>query len=188
MSVVLGGLEQFAIAYLDDILIFSASVDEHLRHLKTVFAQLRKHGLKIKLPKCQFMKKETKYLGFVIDDSGVHPDIDKVEVIRAMPEPRTVREVRGFIGAIGYYKRFIPVFSRIATPLIALTKKYTQFSWIEDCQQSFNTLKEQLTAIPLLAYPDLGRSMILYTYSAMPREGWPHTRCTRGSTHLLLVP
>lgn len=163
MSVVLGGLEQFAMAYLDDILIFSATIDEHLRHLRTVFARLRKHGLKIKLPKCQFMKKETNYLGFVIDEGGVHPDIDKVEVIRAMPQPRTVREVRGFIGAIGYYRRFIPAFSRIATPLIALTKKYARFSWTEDCQQSFNTLKEQLIAIPLLAYPDLSRPMILYT-------------------------
>ena len=103
ISVVLGGLEQFAMDYLDDIFIFSASVDEHLRHLKTVFAQLRKHGLKIKLPKCQLMKKETKYPGFVIDESGVHTDIDKVKVIRAMPKPRTVREVRGFIEAIGYH-------------------------------------------------------------------------------------
>jgi len=163
MSVVLGGLEQFAMAYLDDILIFSSSADEHLRHLQTVFARLRKHGLKIKLSKCQFMKKETKYLGFVIDESGVHPDIDKVEVMRAMPEPRTVREVRGFIGAIGYYRRFIPAFSRIATPLIALTKKYARFNWTEDCQRSFDTLKEQLTAIPLLAYPDLSKPMVLYT-------------------------
>ena len=93
------------------------------------------------------MKKETKYLGFVIDESGVHPDIDTTEVIRAMPEPRTVKEVRGFIGAICYYRRFIPAFSRTATPLIALTKKYARFSWTEDCQRSFNTLKEQLTAI-----------------------------------------
>ena len=142
---------------------FSTSVDEHLRQLKTVFAWLRKHGLKIKLCKCQFMKKETKYLGFVIDESGQHPDIDKVEVIRAMSEPRTVREVRGFIGAMGYYRRFIPAFSRIATPLIALTKKYARFSWTEDCQRSFNTLKQQLTDIPLCAYPDLSRPMILYT-------------------------
>ena len=146
MSVVLGGLEQFAMAYLDDILIFSASINEHLRHLKIVFVQLRKHGLKIKLPKCKFMKKKTKYLGFVIDKSGVHPDIDKVEVIRALPKPQTVREVTGFRGAIGYYRRFIPAFWRIATPLIALTKKYARFSWTEDCQRSFNTLKEQLTA------------------------------------------
>ena len=126
------GVEQFAIAYLDDLLIFSAGVDEHLKHLKTVFAQLRKHGQKIKLSKYQFIKKETKYLGFIIDESGVHPHIDKVEVIRAMPEPRTVREVRGFIAEIGYYRRFIPAFSRIATPLIALTKKYAHFSWTED--------------------------------------------------------
>ena len=109
------------------------------------------------------MKKETKYLGFVIDESGVHPDIDKVEVIRAMAEPRTVREVRGFIGTIGYYRRFITAFSRIARLLIALTRKYAGFSWTEDCQRSFNTLKEQLTATPLLAYPDLSKPMILYT-------------------------
>ena len=198
MFVVLGWLEQFAMAYLDDILIFSASVDEYLRHLKTMFARLRKHGLKIKLSKCQSMKKETKYLGFVIDESGVHPDIDKAEVIRAMPEPRTVKEVRGFIGAIGYYRRFIPAFSRRATPFMALTKKYVRFSWTEDCQRSFNTLKEQLTAIQLLAYPDLSRPRILntdssdqcigacFTQPCPGREG-PHTRCSRGSTHLLLV-
>ena len=135
MSVVLGGLEQFAMAYLDDILIFSASVSEHLKHLKTVFARLRKHGVKIKLSKCQLMKKETKYPGFVIDESGVHPDIDKVEVIRAIPEPRTVKEVRRFIGAIGNYRKFIPAFSRIATPLIALTRKYAQFSRTKELRE-----------------------------------------------------
>ena len=98
-------------------------IDEHLRHLKTVFARLKKHGLKIKLSKCQFMKKETKYLGFVIDESGVHPVIDKVEVIRAMPEPRTVREVRGFIGAIGYYRRFIPAFFKDSNTTHSIKKE-----------------------------------------------------------------
>ena len=89
--------------------------------------------------------------------------MDKVKVTRAMPAPRTIQQVKGFIRAIGYYQRFIPAFSRIATPLIALTKKYARFRWTEDCQRSFNTLKEQLTAVPLLTYPDLNKPMILNT-------------------------
>ena len=107
MFIALGGLEQFSMAYLDDILVFSNNISEHLQHLSSVFNQLRKHGLKIKLPKCQFMMAETKYLGFVINKQGIKPDDDKVEVIRSMPEPKTVRRVRGFIGAIAYYRRFL---------------------------------------------------------------------------------
>ena len=95
------------------------------------------------------MRKETQYLGFIINEQGVKLDMDKVEVIRAMHAPRTIRQVRGFIGAIGYYRRFITAFSRIATPLIALIKKYARFRWTEDCQRSFDTSKDQLTAVPL---------------------------------------
>ena len=126
MSIVLGGLEGFSMAYIDDILVFSSSINEHFQHLQAVFNRLRRHGLKIKLAKCQFLMAETKYLGFVINKQGIKPDDDKVKVIRSMQEPKTVRQVRGFIGAIGYYRRFIPAFSRIATPLIALTKKNAQ--------------------------------------------------------------
>ena len=150
-------------AYLNDVLVFSKTPEEHLAHLQQVMDRLREHNLKIKLPQCQLMKEETKYLGFIINKRGIKPDLDKVEVIRAMPEPKNVREVRGFIGAIGYYRRFIPVFSRLMGPMIALTKKYARFKWTEDCRRAFDCRKEQLTAIPLLAYPDLGRPMILYT-------------------------
>ena len=163
MSIVLEGLEDHAMAYLDDILVFSKTPEEHFRHLQEVFNRLRNHNLKLKLKKCQFLQEGTKYLGFVIDKDGIKPDMDKVEVIRNMPEPKTVKQVRGFIGAIGYYRRFIPAFSRLATPLIALTKKYARFKWTEDCQKSFDAMKEQLTAVPLLNYPDLSKPMILYT-------------------------
>ena len=101
MSIVLGGMEGFAMAYLDDILVFSRTPEEHLGHLQQVFDRLRKHGLKLKLSKCQFLKEETKYLGFIIDKKSIKPDLDKVEVIKAMPEPTTVIKVRGLIGAIG---------------------------------------------------------------------------------------
>ena len=159
MYIVLGGRKQFSMAYLDEILVFSNSIREHLQHLQSVFNQLRKHGLKIKLPKCQFMIVETKYLGFVINKKGIKPDDDKIEVIRSMPEPK----VRGCIEAIGYYRRFIPAFSRIATRLI-LTKKNTRFKWTDDYyMRSFDMLKAQLTTIPLWAYPDMNKPMILYT-------------------------
>lgn len=163
MFIVLGGLEQFSMAYLDDILIFSGSMSEHLQHLQSVFNQLKKRGLRIKLPKYQFMMVETRYLVFVINKKGIKPDDDKVKVIRSIPEPSTVRQLRVFIGAIRYYRRFIPAFLRIATPLIALTKKGSRFTWTDDCQRSFDMLKDQLTTIPLLAYPDMNKPMILYT-------------------------
>ena len=114
MSLVLEGLEHFSMACLDNILVFSHSSNEHFKHLQTVFGQLRKHRLKIKQPKCQFKERN---LGFIIDRSGMQSDIDKVEVTRAIPEPRTVKKV--FFRAIGYYRMFIPAFSRLGTPLIA---------------------------------------------------------------------
>ena len=91
MSIVLGGLEQFSMAYSDDILVFSTNASERLQHLQIVFSQLRKHRLKIKLTKCQFMRQETKYLGFITNEQGVKRDTDEVEVIRAMPAPLTIR-------------------------------------------------------------------------------------------------
>ena len=99
----------------------------------------------------------------MINKDGIKTDVNKVEVIRAMSAPKTVREIRGFIGAILYYRRFIPAFSRLAGPLISLTKKYARFRWTEDYQHAFEALKDQLTAVPLLAYPDFSKLMVLYT-------------------------
>ena len=92
--------------------MFSETPEEHFRQLQKIFYSLRKHGLKIKLPKCQFVKDKTKYLGFVKSKTGIKPDLDKVEVISPIPELKTVRELRGFIGAMGYYRHFFSAFSR----------------------------------------------------------------------------
>ena len=161
MSIVLGGLEQFSMAYLDNILVFSNSISEHLQHLQSLFNHLRNHGLKIKFPKCQFMMAETKYLEFVINKKGIKTYDDKAEVICSISELKTVRQVKGFIGAIGYYCRFIPAFSSMA--LIALTKEDARFKWTDDCQRLFDMLKDQLTTIPLLAYPNMNKPMMLYS-------------------------
>ena len=89
--------------------------------------------------------------------------LHKVKAIRTLPEPKNVREIRGFIGMCSYYRRFIPNFSKIAEPLIELTKKYARFKWTPDCQSAFYYLKDSLTVVPLLAYPDINKPYVLYT-------------------------
>ena len=163
MSVVLQGLSHFATAYLDDILIYSEILTDHLLHLKEVFSRLRTHGLKLKLKKCSFLQSETNYLGFIINNRGISPDPKKVDAIRTLPAPTCVREVRSFIGMCSYYRRFIPNFSEIAEPVVALTRKHARFKWSEECQTVFEYLKQSLTIVPLLAYPDPNKPYTLYT-------------------------
>ena len=162
MAIVLQGLP-FATAYLDDILIFSETLEDHLSHLETVFDRLRQHGLKLKLKKCSFLQSETHYLGFIINVKGISPDPAKEEAIKSLPTPTCVREVRSFIGMCSYYRRFIPNFSEIAEPIIALTRKYARFTWSDQCQNGFDYLKQSLTVVPLLAYPDPNKPYTLYT-------------------------
>lgn len=162
MSEVLQGLD-FCFAYIDDILIHSSTLEEHFNHIEQVFGRLRQHGLKLKLKKCSFAQKETNYLGFVIGENGIKPDVEKVEAIQRMQTPTTVKHVRSFIGMCSYYRRFLPNFSEIASPLIALTKKHARFNWTSLCQTAFDDLKKHLTSIPLLAYPDLNKPYVLYT-------------------------
>ena len=166
MSIVLEGLSHFCQAYLDDILIFSATIEEHLSHIHQVFDRLRQHRLKLKLKKCSFFKKETRYLGFVITPNGISPDPEKVRVMQNLPPPTTVREVRGVIGMLSYYRRYLPNFAEIASPIIDLTKKYARFQWNQECQRAFDYLKESLTIIPLLSYPDVNKEYILYVDSS----------------------
>ena len=127
MSVVLQGCNDFSTAYLDDIMIFSPTLEEHLEHICVIFDRLRQHILKLKLKKCSFLRSETHYIGFVISEEGIKPHQKKVEAIRSLPVPTCVREVRSFIGMCSYYRRFIPNFSQIAEPIIGLTRKYAHF-------------------------------------------------------------
>ena len=166
MSVVLQGCNDFATAYLDDIMVFSSTLEEHLEHLSIIFGKLRQHNLKLKLKKCSFLQLETNYLGFVISEEGIKPDEKKVEAIKSLPVPTCVREVRSFIGMCSYYRRFIPNFSQIAEPIIALTRKYAHFKWSDTHQRAFEYLKDSLTAVPLLVYPDSNKPYVLYTDSS----------------------
>ena len=129
MSHVLAECTDFATAYLDDIMVYSVTLEDHLAHLNVIFEKLRQHGLKLKLKKCGFLKTEANYLGFIINKDGIKPDQKKVEAIRSLPVPTCVKEVRSFMGMCSYYRRFIPNFSQIAEPIIDLTRKYAHFKW-----------------------------------------------------------
>ena len=115
------------------------------------------------MSKCEFMKAEINYPGFIVGNKGVRTDPEKVRVIKELPQPRDVKGIRSFIGMASYYRRFCPEFSKIASPLVALTKKHAQFNWSPECQNAFDNLKLLLTQAPTLAFPDTNKPYTLYT-------------------------
>ena len=164
MNEVLRGIQyKFTIAYLDDILVYSKTFEDHLEHIEAVFTRLRDAGLKLKMSKCEFLKKEVNYLGHVVSPSGIKPDPSKVETIQNLEPPTDVRGIRSFIGMTGYYRRFIANYAKIAKPLTELTKKNKTFCWSDECQISFETLRRVLTEAPILAFPDVNKPYKLYT-------------------------
>ena len=159
---VLSGLT-FAFGYLDDILVFSPDMETHLKHLRTLFERLRSADLKLKEIKCNFLKKHIQYLGHIISGEGIAPVQEKLESIQKMLPPRNPKEVKQFLGLIGYYRKFVPRFSDLARPLNALTQKETVFEWTQICQESFELLKTSLMTEPILTYPDPNLPYVLFT-------------------------
>ncbi|XP_063785579.1 uncharacterized protein LOC134933980 [Pseudophryne corroboree] len=162
---------EIVLLYLDDIIIFSRTYPEHLQHLREVFQQLAKYGLKLKPSKCHLLKPEVQYLGHIVNAEGVSPDPDKIKAVLEWPVPRTVKDVRRFLGFVGYYRRFIQDFAKVATPLTELLRgipkdgynRKVLVEWSETRQSSFDYLKKALTEAPLLAYPDYSIPFRLYT-------------------------
>jgi hypothetical protein len=129
MDVTLMGLKDvFALVYLDDILIFSDTMQEHARRVKMVFDRIRRANFKLNLEKCTFAAREVAYLGHVVSTSGVSPDTNKVKAIKTFPLPRNVRDVRAFLGVAGYYRSFIKDFAAMSKPPTLLMRKDTKFS------------------------------------------------------------
>ena len=118
---VLKGLHKFAMANLDDIIIFNKSEEENLEHLRIIFQRLKAAGLKLKRSKCDFMKKPIQYLGHLILEEGIQPLPEKLENIKTMPAPRNTKEIKQFPGLTGYYRKFVPRFSDLSRPLTRLT-------------------------------------------------------------------
>ena len=153
----------FTFGYLDDILVCSLDMETHLEHLRKLFIKLRETDLKLKKVKCKFLKKHIQYLGHIVSGKGITPMPEKLACIQEMPPPKTPKEVKQFLGLIGYYQKFVPRFSDLARPLNALTRKNVPFEWTPVCQESFKLLKTSLMTEPILTYPDPNLPYVLFT-------------------------
>jgi hypothetical protein len=150
---------KFVVVYLDDILIFSKTKEEHLRHLMLVMRRLQQEKLLINLKKSSFMKIELIYLGFVISSNELKMDPEKVKAIREWPSPRSMFEVRSFHGLASFYRKFIRDFSWICAPMMDTVKKrHKSFKWTEEVEKSFNILKEKISERPILVLPNFEKT------------------------------
>ncbi|GBO18284.1 Retrovirus-related Pol polyprotein from transposon 297 [Araneus ventricosus] len=166
METVLRGLyitSEACLVYLDDIIIVGRTLEEHLSNLRKVFQRLQKANLKLSPKKCRFFQKEVTYLGHVISAEGVKTDPGKIKAVVDWPRPETVHDVRSFLGLFTYYRRFVKNFFTIARPLHKLTEAKSNFNWTEECEKSFNSLKQALTSSPILTYPRTDKDFILDT-------------------------
>jgi ribonuclease HI len=155
-------LDKFVVVFIDDILIYSKNEEEHEEHLRLVLQKLREHELYAKFSKCEFWLKEVSFLGHIITNGGIAVDPSKVSDVLKWEAPRTVSEIRSFLGLAGYYRRFIEGFSKIVKPLTTLLEKDREFKWTNACQSSFEELKKRLTTAPVLVMPDLQKSFDIY--------------------------
>ena len=130
-------LDKFVVVFIDDILIYSKSEEEHKEHLKIVLQELREHQLHAKFSKCDFFKDKIQYLGHVVTKEGISVDLEKIREIKEWPIPKDANDVRSFMGITRYYQRFIEGFSRIAKPINSLQKKGKKFKWIQKCEEIF---------------------------------------------------
>jgi hypothetical protein len=164
MDVIMTGINfEACLVYLDDIVVFSSTVDQHLERLQQVLERLRKTGLRLKPEKCDFLKQSVEFLGHMVSSHGIGVHPSKIAAVTEWPVPCTLREVRSFLGLCGYYRRFVRGFSDIAAPLYRLTEKGRAFLWTEECQIAFDRLKAHLTSAPVLCMPDDDRPYVLDT-------------------------
>ncbi|GJT27864.1 putative reverse transcriptase domain-containing protein [Tanacetum coccineum] len=155
-------LDKFVIVFIDDILIYSKSKQEHEEHLKIILELLKKEELYAKFSKCEFWLPKVQFLGHVIDNKGIHVDPAKIESVKDWASPKTPTEIRQFLGLAGYYRRFIEGFSKIAKPMTKLTQKKVKFEWGDKQEAAFQLLKQKLCSAPILALPEGSEDFIVY--------------------------
>ena len=164
IGIILSGLTyDICLCYFDDVIIFSTTIEQHCHRLETVLQRFRAHGLKVKASKCSFGANEVIYLGHSVSSTGIHTDPSKTKAVQNLPSPTTLEQLRSFLGLAGYYRKFIPNFATLASPLTALTKKGIPFTWTDSHQNSFLTIKDLLCSAPVLAYPNFDQPFILQT-------------------------
>ena len=157
----------FTIAYLDNIIIFSKTPQEHLSHISMVFEKLKSANLSRKKSKCSFFSKEIQYLGHILSATGIKPLPAKTHTIQNMKPPTTPKQVRAFLGLVGYYRKlikgFAKIFAKIAKPLTLLTRQQVKFDWTPAHHAAFLHLKEAIVQAPILHYPNPTKTYIIYT-------------------------
>jgi hypothetical protein len=165
MRKVLQGAEEYADAYIDDIVIYSETFKQHYGHLRDVLERLRKAGLTAKPSKCSVGDCQSRYLGYIIGNGQIKPEAAKIKAVAEFPRPVTKKDVRSFLGLCGYYRRFVALFADVAEPLTALTQKSepTVIKWTSKCEGSFQKLKSLLISSPILRSPDYSLPFVVQT-------------------------
>ena len=149
--------------YLDDIIVMGKSFESHLANLEVVFKRIASAGLKLNLKKCSFLQSEVKYLGHTVSRNRVHTDEEKIVAVKTWPTPKNLHDLRSFLGLCTYYRRFVPGFATIASPLHELTKKNQPFKWSTQQEAAFQKLKSLLCSVLVLSYPVPGKMFVLDT-------------------------
>jgi hypothetical protein len=161
-SIFMPELDKIVVVFIDDILIYPKNEEEHAKHLRIVLTRLMEHQLYAKFSKCAFWLEEIQFLGHVLSTKGIAVDPIKVKDILEWNSPTTVHQVRSFLGLAGYYRRFIPDFSKIVKPITGLLNNDTKFEWSSKCNEAFEQLKVLLTTSPVLAQPDIEKPFDVY--------------------------
>ena len=174
---------KIALVYIDDLLIFSKDFDQHLHHLNLVFDNLRSANLTLHPAKCKFATKQVKYLGHIVSKDGLRVNPENTDKIRNCKSPTNVKQVRSALGMMGYYRKFVKDYAKIAQPLNDLIKKDTKFNWTEDCEQAFNVLKIKLIEAPILRYPQFDKEFVLAVDSSQYSIGYVLSQEHDGKLH-----
>ena len=155
-------LDRFIVVFVDDILIYSKSEEDHERHLRVVLQTLREHQLYAKFSKCEFWLTEVRFLGHMVSASGVSVDLKKVKAVMSWERPNSVFEISSFLGLVEYYRRFIEDLSRLSALMTRLTWKEVKYEWNDWCERAFQELKRRLTSAPILIVLKRGQRYIVH--------------------------
>ena len=186
MEKVLVGLTwKFTIPYLDDCIIFSRTIEEHLERLGEVFQRFKDANLKINPTKCEFFRQKAPFLGHIVSREGIQADPEKTSTVNRYPIPKNATEVKSFLGLCSYYRRYVQDFAKLARPLHQLTEKSKDLLWNSEAQEAFEVLKAKLTSAPILAFPSMREFFILYTDASQHAMGSVLAQIQNGSERVI---
>ena len=152
-----------AYVFIDDVIVYGNTIEEHARRLGHVLERFERANLKLQPGKCVFAQPQVEYLGYIVSREGIRASPDKTQAVRNFPVPRNVKEVRSFLGLASFYRRLVPNIAQIAKPMTGLLRKDARFVWAEQQQAAFEALKTALCSEQVLAYPNFDSQFILTT-------------------------